>query len=37
VHLFSQGGHAFNMGTRSKLTTIKGWTRRLADRLTDNV
>ena len=37
VHLFSKGGHAFNMGTRSKLTTIKGWPSRLADWLTDNV
>jgi acetyl esterase/lipase len=37
VHLFAQGGHAFNMGTRSKLTTIKGWPSRLADWLTDNI
>jgi dienelactone hydrolase len=37
VHLFAKGGHAFNMGTRSKLTTIKGWPSRLADWLTDNV
>ena len=37
VHLFSHGGHAFNMGTRSRLTTIKGWPGRLADWLTDNV
>jgi len=37
VHLFAKGGHAFNMGTRSKLTTIKGWSSRLADWLTDNV
>jgi acetyl esterase/lipase len=37
VHLFAKGGHAFNMGTRSKLTTIKGWPGRLADWLTDNV
>ena len=37
VHLFAKGGHAFNMGTRSKLTTIKGWPSRLADWLTDDV
>lgn len=37
VHLFAKGGHAFNMGNRSKLTTIKGWPSRLADWLTDNV
>lgn len=37
VHLFSKGGHAFNMGTRSRLTTIKGWPSRLTDWLTDNV
>ncbi len=37
VHLFAQGSHAFNMGTRSKLTTIKGWPSRLSDWLMDNV
>jgi len=37
VHLFAKGGHAFNMGTRSKLTTIRGWPSRLADWLTDNI
>ena len=36
VHLFSHGGHAFNMGTRSKLATIKGWPQRVADWLADN-
>lgn len=36
VHLFAKGGHAFNMGTRSKLTTIKGWPSRLVDWLMDN-
>jgi len=36
VHLFAQGSHAFNMGTRSKLSSIKGWPQRLADWLTDN-
>src|SRR6185369_8252835 len=36
VHLFAKGGHAFNMGTRSKLSTIKGWPQRVADWLADN-
>lgn len=36
VHLFSHGGHAFNMGTRSKLTTLKGWPQRLMDWMGDN-
>ena len=36
VHLFSHGGHAFNMGTRSKLATIAGWPQRVADWLADN-
>ena len=35
VHLFSKGGHAFNMGHRSQLMTIKGWPERLADWLHD--
>ena len=37
VHLFAKGGHAFNMGNRSKLVTVKRWTNRLADWLADNV
>ena len=36
AHLFSHGGHAFNMGTRSKLATIKNWPQRVADWLADN-
>jgi acetyl esterase/lipase len=36
VHLFARGSHAFNMGYRSKLATIKGWPQRLADWLKDN-
>lgn len=36
VHLFSHGGHAFNMGTRSKLATLHDWPQRLADWMTDN-
>jgi acetyl esterase/lipase len=36
VHLFAKGSHAFNMGNRSKLATIKGWPQRLADWLADN-
>ena len=36
VHVFTKGAHAFNMGTRSKLATIKGWPQRLADWMGDN-
>ena len=36
AHLFSHGGHAFNMATRSKLTTLKGWPQRLVDWMADN-
>ncbi len=36
VHIYAQGAHAFNMGQRSKLTTLKGWPQRLADWLDDS-
>lgn len=36
VHLYSKGGHGFNMGSRSKLASIKGWPQRMTDWLTDN-
>ena len=36
VHLYAQGDHAFNMGLRTKLTSIKNWPQRLADWLADN-
>jgi acetyl esterase/lipase len=36
MHLYEQGNHAFNMGYRSSLNTIKTWPRRLADWLKDN-
>jgi acetyl esterase/lipase len=36
VHLFAKGSHAFNMGDRSKLATIKNWPQRMADWLGDN-
>jgi acetyl esterase/lipase len=36
VHLFAKGSHAFNMGDRSTLATIKNWPQRLADWLADN-
>ncbi|MEP6342328.1 MAG: alpha/beta hydrolase [Maricaulaceae bacterium] len=29
LHVFAQGGHAFNMGTRSELKTISDWPNRL--------
>lgn len=36
VHLYTQGDHAFNMGYRTTLNSIKGWPQRLADWLQDN-
>lgn len=36
VHLYARGGHAFNMGLRTKLVTLKGWPQRLADWMADN-
>ncbi len=36
AHVFARGGHAFNMGNRSKLKTLKSWPQRLADWLDDN-
>ncbi|HVW98348.1 MAG TPA: alpha/beta hydrolase [Mucilaginibacter sp.] len=36
AHLFTRGGHGFNMGYRSKLKTIHSWPQRLADWLEDN-
>ena len=35
-HLYSKGNHAFNMGLRSELKTIKGWPQRLADWMYDS-
>jgi hypothetical protein len=36
AHVFARGGHAFNMGDRSQLETLKHWPRRLADWMADN-
>jgi acetyl esterase/lipase len=36
AHIYTQGGHGFNMGNRSKWLSIKGWSQRLTDWLTDN-
>jgi len=36
VHLYAHGGHAFNMGRRSKLQSIKDWPDRLTDWMADN-
>jgi acetyl esterase/lipase len=36
MHLFTRGGHGFNMGYRSKLKSINSWPQRLADWLSDN-
>ncbi len=36
IHVFSQGGHAFNMGNRSELRSIKRWRDRMGDWLADS-
>ena len=36
VHLYAKGDHAFNMGNRSTLNSIRTWRQRLADWLKDN-
>ena len=36
AHIYARGGHAFNMGSRSKLVTLQGWPERMADWLKDN-
>ena len=36
IHVFTKGAHAFGMGNRSRLTTIKDWPDRLGDWLGDN-
>ncbi len=36
AHVFARGGHAFNMGKRAKLASLKKWPDRLADWMQDN-
>jgi acetyl esterase/lipase len=36
LHLLAQGKHAFNMGDRSSLASVKGWPQRMADWLGDS-
>jgi len=36
AHIFAQGSHAFNMGNRSTLVTLKSWPQRMADWMADN-
>lgn len=36
AHIFARGGHAFNMGHRSKLRTLKDWPNRLSDWMADS-
>lgn len=36
VHVYAQGSHAFNMGTRTKLKSIQSWPQRMADWMADN-
>jgi acetyl esterase/lipase len=35
AHIYAQGSHAFNMGNRSKLNSIKTWPQRMADWMAD--
>ena len=36
AHIFAKGSHAFNMGNRSKLTTLKSWPQRMAEWMGDS-
>jgi acetyl esterase/lipase len=36
AHIYAHGSHAFNMGNRSQLASIKGWPQRMTDWLADN-
>ena len=36
MHMYAQGNHAFNMGARSTLASLKTWPQRMADWLSDN-
>jgi acetyl esterase/lipase len=36
AHIYARGSHAFNMGNRSQLASIKGWPQRMVDWLADN-
>jgi acetyl esterase/lipase len=36
VHIYARGGHAFNMGSRTPLVTLKHWPDRMAEWLADN-
>lgn len=36
AHIYAKGGHAFNMGYRTKLKTLNSWPKRLEDWLYDN-
>ncbi len=36
AHIYAKGGHAFNMGYRTKLKTLSSWPKRLEDWLYDN-
>jgi acetyl esterase/lipase len=36
LHLLARGKHAFNMGDRSSLASVKGWPQRMADWLSDS-
>ena len=36
AHIYTQGGHGYNMGGRSKLQSVSSWPKRLLEWLADN-
>jgi len=36
AHIYAKGGHAFNMGYRTKLKSLSSWPQRMTDWLIDN-
>ena len=36
VHLYARGGHGFNLGRRSKYSSIKGWPQRMTEWMEDS-
>ena len=36
AHIYARGGHAFNMGNRSKLSSLQAWPERMSNWMKDN-
>jgi acetyl esterase/lipase len=36
AHIYARGGHAFNMGNRSQLQTLRNWPQRMTEWMADN-